>query len=67
MRTPAFIRHCGSARPAAAAPVVEQIQAARQFPVWSTGEPTLASLQVAQKLGFEEVTRRTYVIVPADA
>ena len=31
-------------------------------PVWSCGEDNMASLQVARKLGFEEVSRLTYVI-----
>jgi GNAT superfamily N-acetyltransferase len=32
-------------------------------PVWSTGEDNFASLQVAKKLGFKEVGRRTYLIL----
>lgn len=39
------------------------IQRSGRVPVWSTGEDNLASLRVARKLGFEEVGRRTYVIV----
>ena len=49
---------------AAAALVAERVQAAGQIPVWSTGEHNLASLRVAAKLGFREVARRTYVILP---
>jgi len=36
-------------------------------PVWSTGEDNVASLRVARKLGFEEVGRRTYVILIAES
>lgn len=47
---------------AAASLVAQQVQAAGQIPVWSTGEDNWASLRVAQKLGFAEVARLTYVI-----
>jgi GNAT superfamily N-acetyltransferase len=47
---------------AAASIVAGCIQEAGQVPVWSTGEDNWASLRVAQKLGFTEVSRRTYVI-----
>lgn len=47
---------------AAASLVAARVQAAGQTPVWSTGATTTASLQVAAKLGFVEVRRRTYVI-----
>jgi len=47
---------------AAAAIVANLVQEAGQTPVWSTGEDNFASLCVAQKLGFTEVSRRTYVI-----
>ncbi|HXY46759.1 MAG TPA: GNAT family N-acetyltransferase [Thermoplasmata archaeon] len=33
-------------------------------PVWSAGEDNPASLGVARKLGFQEVGRRAYVVVP---
>jgi GNAT superfamily N-acetyltransferase len=33
-------------------------------PVWSAGEDNPGSLRVAQKLGFREIGRRTYVVVP---
>lgn len=46
--------------------VAAVIQGAGRVPVWSTGEDNLASLRVARKLGFEEVGRRTYVIVGGD-
>lgn len=47
---------------AAASMVARCIQKAGQTPVWSTGEDNWASLRVAQKLGFVESSRRTYVI-----
>jgi len=47
---------------AAASIVAKQIQAAGQIPTWSTGEDNFASFRVAQKLGFIEVSRRTYII-----
>ena len=43
--------------------VVEDIRRSGRVPVWSTGEDNLASLRVARKLGFDEVGRRTYVIL----
>jgi len=48
---------------AAAAIVARRVQEAGQIPVWSAGEDNTASLRVAQKLGFVEVSRRTYVIL----
>lgn len=47
---------------AAASLVAEEIQAKGKVPAWSCGEDNIASLRVAQKLGFTEVGRRTYVI-----
>ena len=47
---------------AAAFLVVQEIQARGKVPVWSCGEDNVASLRVAEKLGFTEVGRRTYVI-----
>ena len=47
---------------AAAFLVAERIQARGKVPAWSCGEDNAASLRVAQKLGFAEVARRTYVI-----
>lgn len=47
---------------AAASIVARRMQAAGRVPVWSCGEDNLASLRVARKLGFEEVSRLTYVI-----
>ena len=47
---------------AAASIVAQRIQEAGQTAVWSAGEDNAASLRVAEKLGFNEVSRRTYVI-----
>ena len=47
---------------AAASLVAQEIQAKGKVPVWSCGEDNFASLRVAEKLGFTEVGRRTYVI-----
>ena len=47
---------------AAAALVAARIQARGKVPAWSCGEDNAASLRVAQKLGFTEIERRTYVI-----
>ena len=46
----------------AASIVAQRIQDSGQIPAWSAGEDNFASLRVAQKLGFVEVGRRTYVI-----
>lgn len=48
---------------ACAAVVARAVQEAGQTPVWSTGPGNLASLRVAEKLGFKEVARTTYVIL----
>ena len=55
------LRKCGFAT-AAASIVARCVQATGRIPVWSTGADNAASLRVAQKLGFVEVSRRTYVI-----
>ena len=47
---------------AAASLVAQEIQTRGKVPAWSCGEDNFASLRVAQKLGFTEVGRRTYVI-----
>ena len=47
---------------AAASIVARRVQETGRIPVWSCGEDNMASLRVAQKLGFEEVSRLTYVI-----
>lgn len=46
---------------AAASIVARRIQESGRTPVWSCGEDNMASLRVAQKLGFKEVSRLTYV------
>ena len=48
---------------AAASIVAQRVQEAGQTPTWSAGEDNFASLRVAQKLGFTEIARRTYVIL----
>ena len=47
---------------AATSIVARRMQETGRTPVWSCGEDNMASLQVARKLGFEEVSRLTYVI-----
>ena len=47
---------------AAASIVARRVQESGQIPTWSAGEDNFASLRVAQKLGFIEVFRRTYLI-----
>ena len=47
---------------AAASMVARRVREAGQIPVWGAGEHNTASLRVAAKLGFVEVSRRTYVI-----
>jgi hypothetical protein len=54
---------CRGFSTAAASIVARRIQEAGQTPTWSAGEDNFASLRVAQKLGFIEVSRRTYVIL----
>jgi GNAT superfamily N-acetyltransferase len=51
---------------AAASTVLRRVQMQGQTPVWGAGAHNTASLRVAQKLGFKEVSRRTYVIVDRD-
>jgi GNAT superfamily N-acetyltransferase len=52
---------------AAAALVAEALQENGRIPVWSCGEDNYASLRIAQKLGFEYDSRRTYIILEKDA
>ncbi|MGH2535488.1 MAG: GNAT family N-acetyltransferase [Thermomicrobiales bacterium] len=47
---------------AAASLVCAELQRQRITPVWSAGERNGASLRIAHKLGFTEVSRRVYVI-----
>ena len=46
---------------AAASIVARRIQERGLVPVWSTGEDNEASLRIAARLGFEEVSRRVYL------
>ena len=48
---------------AAASIVAERVQETGRTPVWSAGEDNIASLRVAEKVGFEEVSRLTFVIM----
>lgn len=48
---------------AAASLVAQGIQEGGRIPVWSAGEHNAASLRLAEKLGFREVSRRRYVIL----
>jgi GNAT superfamily N-acetyltransferase len=52
---------------AAVALVAQELQGNGRIPVWSCGEDNHASLRVAQKLGFEYDSRRTYIILEKDA
>lgn len=47
---------------AAASLVIRDLQVKGKVPVWSCGEDNYTSLKVAEKIGFTEVDRRTYVI-----
>ena len=47
---------------AAACLVSQAVQAVGLTPVWSTGEDNYASQRIAEKLGFTQIVRRTYVI-----
>ncbi len=47
---------------ASASIVARRMQETGRTPVWSCGEDNMASLRVARKLEFEEVSRLTYVI-----
>lgn len=47
---------------AAAFIVARRVREAGQVPVWSTDEGNPGSQHIARKLGFSEVSRRTYVI-----
>jgi predicted GNAT family acetyltransferase len=51
---------------AAASLVVQHVQETGRTPVWSAGEHNAPSLSIAQKLGFIQVSRRTYVILDYD-
>lgn len=48
---------------AAASIVARCVQDRGQIPVWGCGEHNIPSLKVAARLGFTEVSRRTYIIL----
>jgi GNAT superfamily N-acetyltransferase len=48
---------------AAASLVARAIQQTGRIPVWGAGAHNVASLRLARKLGFVEVSRRTYLIL----
>jgi RimJ/RimL family protein N-acetyltransferase len=48
---------------AAASLVARSVQSDGLIPVWSCGSHNLPSLKLARKLGFVDVSRRTYVII----
>jgi len=48
---------------AAASLVARSLQGNGLIPVWSCGSDNIASLKLARKLGFGEVSRRTYVVI----
>ena len=48
---------------ATASLVTRSVQSEGLMPVWSCGSHNLPSLELARKLGFVEVSRRTYVIL----
>jgi RimJ/RimL family protein N-acetyltransferase len=48
---------------AAASLLARSVQSDGLIPVWSCGSHNLPSLKLARKLGFTEVSRRTYVII----
>jgi len=48
---------------AAASLITRSVQSDGLTPVWSCGSHNLPSLKLARKLGFVEVSRRTYVII----
>lgn len=48
---------------AAASLVAQAIQASGQTPVWSAGAHNIASLRIAEKLGFSKVSQRRYIIL----
>jgi len=48
---------------AAASVVARSVQSDGLIPVWSCGSHNIPSLRLARKLGFIEVSRRTYVVI----
>ena len=58
---------CRGYATAAASQVAREVQQGGRVPVWGTGEHNLASRRVAEKLGFAQVSRRRYVILPRNS
>lgn len=54
---------CRGYATAAASLVARSVQEDGRVPVWGAGEHNMASLRVAEKLGFVEMSRRRYVIL----
>jgi RimJ/RimL family protein N-acetyltransferase len=46
----------------AAALVIEEVRKRGRTPVWSCGAENVPSIRIADKLGFREISRRTYLI-----
>ena len=52
---------------AAATLVIEKLQAKNLIPVWSTGEDNFASQKVTQKIGFTQISTKTYLILKEES
>jgi RimJ/RimL family protein N-acetyltransferase len=52
---------------AAASLVARKVQQGGRIPVWGAGANNVASRRIARRLGFVEVSRRRYVILPRDS
>jgi RimJ/RimL family protein N-acetyltransferase len=52
---------------ATASLVTSGVQQGGRIPVWGAGEHNVASRRLAKKLGFVEVSRRRYVILPRNS
>jgi RimJ/RimL family protein N-acetyltransferase len=50
----------------AASVVAQSVQSDGLIPVWSCGSDNVPSLKLARRLGFIEVSRRTYVVIKKD-
>jgi ribosomal protein S18 acetylase RimI-like enzyme len=53
---------CRGFATACASMVASRVQAMGLIPVWSTSEDNPASIKIAEKLGFERVSRRAYLV-----
>jgi RimJ/RimL family protein N-acetyltransferase len=58
---------CRGYATAAASLVAREVQEGERVPVWGVGEHNVASRRIAEKLGFVEVSRRRYVILPRNS